>query len=100
DDDDGTAEGATPEESDEGEGIRENPDEDAGDEGEPQYGGTITVGLEAESNSWLPGESTAANAGLSVMVAIYDPLVVRTKAGEIEPYLAESVEASEDFGRY
>ena len=69
-------------------------------EGDPVYGGTLTVGLEAETNSWLPGESQAANAGYSVMGAIYDPLVVRVKDGSIQPYLAESVSANEDYTRY
>jgi peptide/nickel transport system substrate-binding protein len=81
-------------------GVRDDTGEEPAEEGEPQYGGTITIGLEAESNSWLPGESTAANAGLSVMVAIHDPLVVRTEEGEIEPYLAESAEPNEDYTRY
>lgn len=99
DDDDGAAED-TSEDAESDEGVRDREDEAASDEGEPQYGGTITVGLEAESNSWLPGESTAANAGLSVMVALYDPLVVRTEAGDIEPYLAQSVEPNEDYTRY
>jgi peptide/nickel transport system substrate-binding protein len=81
-------------------GVRDDTGEEPAEEGEPQYGGTITIGLEAESNSWLPGETTAANAGLSVMVAIHDPLVVRTEDGEIEPYLAESAEPNEDYTRY
>lgn len=99
-DDDTSGESGSPETSEgAGEGVRGTEDEPA-EEGEPQYGGTITVGLEAESNSWLPGETQAANAGLSVMVAVYDPLVVRTESGNIEPYLAQSVEPNEEFTRY
>ncbi len=99
DDDEATGGEDSPDAEGADEGIRETEEEEEPEAG-PTYGGTITVGLEAESNSWLPGESQAANAGLSVMAAIYDPLVVRTESGEIEPYLAESVESSDGFTRW
>ncbi|SOC49792.1 peptide/nickel transport system substrate-binding protein [Blastococcus aggregatus] len=67
------------------------------EQGEPVEGGEITVGLEAETNSWLPGEYGGANAGTTVAYAIYDPLMKRTEDGEIKPYLAESMEPNEDF---
>ena len=64
-------------------------DEDAGD---PVYGGSIVIGLEAESAGWTPGQSTFGTAGPTVASAIYDPLVVVSGEGEFEPYLAESLE--------
>lgn len=66
----------------------------------PEYGGTIIVGLEAETNSWLPGVAQPANGGAVVFNAIYDPLVVRAASGEVVPYLAETIEPNDDFTRY
>lgn len=74
--------------------VREN---EVGDEGDPVMGGTLTIGLEAETNSWLPGESRPANAGYTVLGAIYDPLMIRADDGSVVPYLAESLEPNDDF---
>jgi peptide/nickel transport system substrate-binding protein len=67
------------------------------EQGDPVEGGEITVGLEAETNSWLPGEGTFAESGATVAYALYDPLMKRTEEGEVKPYLAESMEPNEDF---
>lgn len=98
-DDDGGGEQSTDEDSTSdttGSDVRD----DAEDEGDPVYGGTITIGLEAETNSWLPSEGQPANAGYSVMGAIYDPLVVRVEDGSMQPYLAESLSVNDDYTRY
>ncbi len=68
----------------------------AADRGEPQRGGSITVGVEAETNSWLPGEA-ALGAGLSVALSFYDPLMARDADGVVQPFLAESIEPNEDY---
>lgn len=78
-------------------GVREAPPAESS---KPVPGGTMTVGLEAETNSWLPSETRPGSAGLTVWTAIYDPLVVRTLDGSIEPYLAESVTPNENFTRW
>jgi peptide/nickel transport system substrate-binding protein len=65
--------------------------------GEPVTGGSITVGIEAETDGWLPGRSNFANAGVTVAYALYDPLMKVDAEGEIRPYLAESMEPNEDF---
>jgi peptide/nickel transport system substrate-binding protein len=67
------------------------------EQGDPVEGGEITVGLEAETNSWTPGEGSFANSGTTVAYALYDPLMKRTEDGEFEPYLAESMEPNEDL---
>jgi peptide/nickel transport system substrate-binding protein len=58
--------------------------------GAPVHGGEITVGLETETNSWLPGEVALASSGNNVAFAIYDPLLVRAENGELKPYLAKA----------
>ena len=70
---------------------------DVAEAGDPVEGGSITVGLEAETNSWLPGEGTFNQPGVNVAYSIYDPLMQRTADGEVKPYLAESMEANEDL---
>lgn len=94
DDDDPSAEDGSGEDG----GVREGDEDDV--EGGPVYGGTVTIGLEAETNSWIPGESQPANAGYTVYSAIYDPLVARAEDGSLKPYLAESIEVNDTFDRY
>ncbi len=65
--------------------------------GDPVEGGSITVGLEGETNSWLPGEGTFNNPGLNVAYAIYDPLMMRAEDGSVRPYLAESLEPNAEL---
>jgi peptide/nickel transport system substrate-binding protein len=65
--------------------------------GDPVSGGILTVGLEAETNSLLPGEGAFAAAGYNVAYALYDPLMARNSDGEIEPFLAESMEVNDDL---
>lgn len=70
------------------------------DEGEPVQGGEITVGLESETNNYRPGTYTGTQAGSNVALAIFDPLMQRTEDGELQPYLAESLEANDDLTQY
>ncbi len=79
------------------EGAAPGAQSDGGEAGDPVEGGSITVGLEAETNSWLPGEGTFNQPGLNVAYAIYDPLMQRAEDGEVRPYLAESLESNEDL---
>jgi peptide/nickel transport system substrate-binding protein len=64
---------------------------DSSPQGTPVQGGSITIGLEAETNSWIPGTANFSNSGINVALAIYDPLFRRDAGGEIRPYLAESL---------
>ncbi len=73
---------------------------DQSEQGDPVSGGSITVGLEAETSGWQPGSGNFANSGVSVAYAIYDPLVRLTPEGEVHPYLAETVESNEDFTQW
>lgn len=64
---------------------------------DPARGGSISVGLEAETDSWLPGEGQYSFSGQSVAMAIYDPLLKRDVNGEIRPYLAAGIEVNDDL---
>ncbi|HSL58942.1 MAG TPA: ABC transporter substrate-binding protein, partial [Acidimicrobiales bacterium] len=62
-----------------------------------QSGGSLTVGLEAETNSWLPGEGSFASPGVNVARAIYDGLAARGADGNVDPLMAESIVPNEDL---
>jgi peptide/nickel transport system substrate-binding protein len=70
---------------------------EAPDEGEPQQGGEIVVAVESETNNWLPGTFAGTQAGYNVARSIYDSLMLKTEDGEVEPYLAESLEPNDDL---
>jgi ABC-type transport system substrate-binding protein len=78
-----------------------DPPEDEGrepvEEGDAQYGGTLVVGVSAESDGWTPQTNTFADAGTFVIASVVEPLAVYNEEGEAEPYLAESWEADATF---
>ncbi|MEQ1785705.1 MAG: ABC transporter substrate-binding protein [Acidimicrobiales bacterium] len=68
------------------------------DEGTPVRGGEVTYALEAETDDgWCLPEAQLAISGIQVARTIYDTLTAPNADGEIEPYLAESVEPNADF---
>ncbi|MFP3906028.1 MAG: ABC transporter substrate-binding protein [Acidimicrobiales bacterium] len=77
----------------------EDGDDGSGSEAddEPSYGGRIVIGLEGETGNWLPGTGQFATSGVSVAMSIYDPLMVLTEDGTLEPNLAESLEPNDDL---
>lgn len=73
-------------------------DEDAGD---PTPGGRIVYGLEAETiDGWCLPEAQLAISGIMVATTIYDTLTRPNAEGEMEPWLAESVEPNEDHTQW
>jgi peptide/nickel transport system substrate-binding protein len=93
-DDDGGESSGTQPVSDLGDNIIDGPQER---DSEPVSGGSITVGLESETNSYLPGVWAGSQAGINVAYAVFDPLVTRDAEGVVKPYLAESLEPNDDF---
>lgn len=66
--------------------------------GEPQRGGSIVYGLEAETNGgFCLSSAQLAAAGQTVARAIYDPLTAPNGEGDYVPYLAETVTHSDDY---
>ena len=67
------------------------------DAGTPTPGGNVVYGLEAETtDGWCLPEAQLAISGIMVAQAIYDTLTRPNAEGEIEPWLAESVDPNED----
>ena len=63
----------------------------------PVYGGTVTMGLEAEANGFRPWEDGCAEPCVNVARTFYDPLIDQNADGEYAGILAESIEANDDF---
>lgn len=66
-------------------------------EAEPTYGGSLVVGIEADTGSpWRPANMSCASSCQFVSRTFYDALVAVNDQLDWEPYLATSVEANED----
>jgi peptide/nickel transport system substrate-binding protein len=61
------------------------------------YGGSVSIGQEAEAVGLRPWEDTCSSPCVNIMRTIYDPLIAQNIDGEYEGYLAESIEPNEDF---
>jgi peptide/nickel transport system substrate-binding protein len=68
------------------------------DGGKPQYGGTITYGLEGKTTAFCPPRAQWAISGIMVANAVYDTLTRPTDdPNTYAPYLAESVTPSNNY---
>ncbi len=60
----------------------------------PETGGKIVVAVTGESNGWNPGLSQLADAGITVVSSVLEPLMTFSADGTYEPWLAESMTAA------
>lgn len=67
------------------------------DDAKPVDGGTMRVGLEAETDGLNPTTNRFAVAALQMGYAVFDPLTAYDKDGNVVPYLAESLTPNTDF---
>ncbi len=63
----------------------------------PVYGGSLSMGLEAEANGFRPWEDGCAEPCVNIARTFFDVLIQQNADGEYEGYLAESIESNEDF---
>jgi peptide/nickel transport system substrate-binding protein len=71
------------------------------DKGRPVLGGSVTYGLEAETQGgFCPPTAQLAAGGIQVVQSMYDTLTVPNDKGEYVPYLARSVEPNADFTQW
>jgi peptide/nickel transport system substrate-binding protein len=64
---------------------------------EPARGGSLRMGLAADSNGWNPTEAQWAAQGYQVARAIFDPLAAIDIDGQVTPYLAAGFTSSDEF---
>jgi peptide/nickel transport system substrate-binding protein len=67
------------------------------DSRDPVPGGTVVWGVEAETEGLDPTSGRFAVSGQMVASSIFDPLAALDEDGEVQPYLAESIEPNDDF---
>ncbi len=68
------------------------------DEGKPQYGGTITYGIEGKTTAFCPPRGQWAISAIMVASSLYDTLTRPTDDPNVyAPYLAKSVEPNDDY---
>lgn len=103
-DDDGASEPGDDSSGDQGDGAGEGAADPAPTEApppaemEPQYGGTLVMGLEAETTNGLnPVNAQAAVSGHILFRALYDTLTLEGSNGEAVPNLLESFSSNDDF---
>lgn len=54
-------------------------------------GGKLIVGMEAETNNWIPGPGSWAVSGHTVSFAVYERLFGLNAKGQMSPWLADSM---------
>ncbi len=62
----------------------------------PVSGGSLIVGIDADSSGYNPSIDPWAAGGHNVARAIFDPLATYDASGKVVPYLAESITANAD----
>src|SRR5882672_3597547 len=67
---------------------------------EPSIGGTLRVGLDAETAGWVPTAPGGSYAAGFVRVALYDQLTKRDETGEPKPFLAEGVTPDSTYTKW
>jgi peptide/nickel transport system substrate-binding protein len=67
---------------------------------DPEFGGTLRYGLEADVNGLNPAASSLAVSGLMMGNAVFDTLAALTPDGDWVPYLAESYTPSDDLTQW
>ncbi|MDZ7731723.1 MAG: ABC transporter substrate-binding protein [Acidimicrobiia bacterium] len=66
-------------------------------DGDPEPGGAVEFGLEAETDGWDPVNNRWAASGHTVALAVFDPLAAYDEEGEPQPYLAQDLVPNDDF---
>ena len=67
------------------------------DEGTPVDGGSIVVGIAAETNGWNPANNQIADTGSLVVSSVLEPLATIGADKGAKPWLADSWYPNEDF---
>ena len=83
--------------------ARAEPEEDINQPvfaGEPEVGGSITVGVRYQVERLSPAGSLGDSATLAPALAVYDPLISRDAKGALVPSLATEWSASDDLTTY
>lgn len=64
---------------------------------QPVRGGVITMLLEAETDTWDIPNSSCATSCMTIMKQVADPMLALDENGELEPFLLEAFDVTNDF---
>lgn len=78
----------------------DNSSSSSGSGGKPTRGGTLNIGLDAETDGWNPTSSQWAAAAYYVGQTFFDPLVTYGADKKTHPYLAQSIEPNADYTQW
>ena len=65
--------------------------------GSPKMGGSVTFGVEAETDGFNPTTNRWAISGYMIGNAVFDPISAYDASGKAQPYLAKSFTPSSDY---
>jgi peptide/nickel transport system substrate-binding protein len=80
--------------------IDDRPTNEVVDEGEPQDGGELVVGINAETDGWNPGIARWADAGSLVGSTVMETLMTFNDEGEVVPQVAESITPNDTYDEW
>ena len=63
----------------------------------PKRGGSLTMGIDTEESGFDPTTARWDEGGFLYGRAVFDPIAVVNAAGQVEPYLAESITSNADY---
>ncbi len=66
----------------------------------PKRGGSVTFGIDTEEGGFDPTTARWDEGGFLYGRTVFDPLAIVTAAGQVEPYLAQSITSNPDFTVY
>jgi len=66
-------------------------------ERDPVVGGEVIYGVGSETDGWNPTRNAWSPDGTQIALTVYDPLAAFDVEGVAQPYLAESIEANDDY---
>jgi peptide/nickel transport system substrate-binding protein len=68
--------------------------------GRPVYGGNLIFGVEAEESGFDPRNDRFDSTGVMYARTVFDPLAIIDAAGNVQPYLAESITPNADYSSW
>ena len=63
----------------------------------PKRGGSVTFGIDTEESGFDPSTSRWDEGGFLYGRSVFDPIAIVNAAGQVEPYLAQSITSNADF---
>ncbi len=63
----------------------------------PKQGGSVTFGIDTEESGFDPSTARWDEGGFLYGRSVFDPIAIVNAAGQVEPYLAQSITSNADF---